>query len=294
VVVNDVPLLVEVGLAATYHLVVVVEADEAVRVRRLVETRGMSPEQARARIAAQADDTARRAAADVLLRNDAGLAHLDAAVEELWLRRLVPYESNVRHGRCVHARPGPARLVPSDPTWAAQAARITARIRYALRSVLPAEAAVTHIGSTAVPGLPAKDVIDLMLAVDSLERADGAADALTRAGLPHRAGEWFDRARGVPDGRWPKRMHGSADPARPVHLHIRVSGSPGWRFALLMRDHLRADPAVRDAYADVKRRLAAAEPDVPGYARAKEPWFDAEAVAAERWAERTGWRPAEH
>ena len=61
VVVNDVPLLVETGLAPSYHLVIVVEADPATRIRRLVETRGMTAEQAAARIAAQAGAEERRA-----------------------------------------------------------------------------------------------------------------------------------------------------------------------------------------------------------------------------------------
>jgi dephospho-CoA kinase len=72
---------------------------------------------------------------------------------------------------------------------------------------------------------------------------------------------------------------------------VRVAGSPGWRFALLMRDHLRAVPAAREGYAAAKMRWRAEHPDVGGYAEAKEPWFDAEADAAEEWAVRTGWTP---
>lgn len=59
-----------------------------------------------------------------------------------------------------------------------------------------------------------------------------------------------------------------------------------------MRDHLRAVPAARDEYAAAKERWAARHGDVAGYAEAKEPWFDAEAVAAEEWAQATGWQPA--
>src|ERR1700756_158056 len=69
VVVEDIPLLVESGMAPLFPLVVVVHADEEVRVRRLVEQRGMSEEDARARIAAQAGDEQRRAVADVWLDN---------------------------------------------------------------------------------------------------------------------------------------------------------------------------------------------------------------------------------
>ena len=290
IVVNDVPLLVEAGLAASFHLVVVVDADPEVRTRRLISTRGMTAEQAAARMAAQADDTVRRAAADVVLANNEGLDELDAQVGRLWRDRLSPYGMNLRLGR--HApSDGVLRVVPPDPTWPEQAGRVIARIRHALRPRLGGDAAVTHIGSTAVPGLPAKDLIDLMLAVPTLEEADKLADDLGRAGLPRRHGEWYDNARGMPGKTWPKRLHGSADPGRPVNLHVRVTGSPGWRFALLMRDHLRAVPAARDAYAAAKEQWAARHGDVEGYATAKEPWFDAEATAAPDWAESTGWQP---
>jgi dephospho-CoA kinase len=286
IVVNDVPLLVEVGLAPTYHLVVVVSAPQDVRVRRLVQTRGMTETDATARIAAQADDDERRAAADVVLVNDAGLDDLHAQVDRLWRDRLRPYERNLRAGRTALPE-SRLRIAAPDPTWPAQAARLTARIRHAVGP----DAAVAHIGSTAVPGLPAKDLIDLMLAVRTLDQADALAGALLRAGLPRRAGEWYDNARGLPGKTWPKRLHGSADPGRSVNLHIRVAGSPGWRFALLMRDHLRAVPEARDEYGRAKERWAAEHGDVDGYAEAKEPWFDAEARAADMWAHRTGWHP---
>ena len=86
VVVYDVPLLVERGLQDQYDLVVVVEADEATRLRRLVEGRGMSEREARERMAAQVTSAQRAAVADVLLRNDAGLAELELQVERLWAR----------------------------------------------------------------------------------------------------------------------------------------------------------------------------------------------------------------
>jgi dephospho-CoA kinase len=286
VVVNDVPLLVETGLAPSYHLVLVVRADADVRIARLRETRGMSAEQAAARIAAQATDEQRTAAADVVLDNDAGLAELHRAVDELWRTRLVPYEEHLRLRRVVPS-PHRAWVVPPDPSWPAQADRLIARIRHHTG----ASTDVSHIGSTAVPGLAAKDVIDLMIAVRTLDEADRLAGPLAEAGLPRRSGEWMDNARNIPGETWPKRLHGSADPGRAVNLHLRVAGSPGWRFALLMRDHLRADTAARDAYARAKAEWVTAHPELGAYAEAKEPWFDAEATAADTWAEATGWRP---
>ncbi|MEE6272467.1 dephospho-CoA kinase [Georgenia sp. MJ206] len=90
VVVHDVPLIVENSLAAEYDLVVVVGADEGVRIDRLMRERGMTREEAAARIRAQADDAARRAVADVWLDNSGSRAQIVEAVERLWVERLVP------------------------------------------------------------------------------------------------------------------------------------------------------------------------------------------------------------
>ncbi|MET7969252.1 dephospho-CoA kinase [Micromonospora sp. NPDC005305] len=286
VVVNDVPLLVEVGLAPTYHLVLVVQAAVTTRLERLARGRGVDRAEAERRIAAQADDARRAAVADVLLGNDGTLADLHAAVDALWHRRLLPYERNVRERLAV--RPEQVVLTEPDPTWPQQYARLAARIRHAAG----ADLRIDHIGSTAVPGLAAKDVIDIQLTVPSLAEADGPlADRLADAGFPRLPGEWWDNPRPPGSRRGAKRLHGSADPGRPVHLHLRVADSPGWRYALLMRDHLRADPEQRSAYLQVKQELAASAPDSATYGTLKDPWFDEEHLRAEEWAARTGWRP---
>jgi dephospho-CoA kinase len=90
VVVQDVPLLVETGQADRYDLVVVVEAPEQLRLRRLARDRGMPAEQARARMATQASDEQRRAVADVLLVNDGTIDDLRAKVDDLWRSRVSP------------------------------------------------------------------------------------------------------------------------------------------------------------------------------------------------------------
>ncbi len=84
VVVHDIPLLVESGQSGDFDVVVVVDADEAVQHRRLRERRGMSAEQAAARIAAQSDRQARLAAADHVITNDGTLDDLRASVDALW------------------------------------------------------------------------------------------------------------------------------------------------------------------------------------------------------------------
>jgi dephospho-CoA kinase len=88
VVVQDVPLLVETGQAGAYDLVVVVEAPEELRVQRLARDRGMSAEEARARMASQATDEQRRAVADVVLINDGTPDQLRAKVDALWAERV--------------------------------------------------------------------------------------------------------------------------------------------------------------------------------------------------------------
>lgn len=88
VVVHDVPLLVENGLAPAYDVVVVVVAAEDVRIRRLRGGRGMREEEVRARMAVQATDEQRRAVADVVLDNSGSPEALHRQVDELWRNRL--------------------------------------------------------------------------------------------------------------------------------------------------------------------------------------------------------------
>jgi dephospho-CoA kinase len=287
IVVNDVPLLVEAGLAPSFHLVVVVEAAAPTRVARLRRDRGMTERQARARIGSQVSDADRRAAADVLLTNDGPRAALHAVVDTLWRDRLRPYEENVRLRRQV-VRPERLEICRYDPDWPARYARVAARVGYAVGG-----RRVDHIGSTAVPGLPAKDVLDLQLTVADLATADRLAEPLADAGFPRAPGIWRDRPRPeAPDpAAWEKRLHGGADPGQLVHLHVRVAGSPGWRASLLLRDWLRADPAARSSYAALKRRLAESGRSTTDYAAAKEPWFDEVWPRARLWAAETGWRP---
>lgn len=291
IVVHDVPLLVENGLGPNYHLVIIVDTPIETRVRRLVRERGMSEEDVRSRIASQAGDEARRAAADVWLDNGGSRDELLAAVDALWADRLVRYEANVRLNR--RATYGPPRLHDPDPTWPAQAERLAARIR---RAAGETALRVDHVGSTAIPDLPAKDVIDLQLTVSTLDAADALVDPLTAAGFVFRPDIDHDQPHAAyPDpAQWAKRYYNSADPGRVVNLHVRAAGSAGWRFAFQFRDWLRADPAIRAEYLAVKQDLAAqhaTDESTLGYADAKEPWFDGAFPRMEEWAAATNWRP---
>lgn len=286
IVVHDIPLLVEGGFGAGYHLVIVVDAPIPTRVRRLIESRGMSEEDARARIGAQAGEAARRAVADVWLDNSGFPDAVLAEVDRLWADRLVPFEANLRLRR---PRPRTApRLVPYDDTWQAQAARALARVR---RAAGEHTVRADHIGSTSVPGLPAKDVLDLQLTVSTLDDADAVADAVSEAGFIRAEGDWWDEPQDGSVQSWPKRFHYGADPSRPVNLHVRSLETPAWRRSLVFAAWMRANPAERDAYATLKNELAGAHDTFDAYTAAKQGWVNAAFRRAESWARATGWEP---
>lgn len=298
VIVEDIPLLVESQMAPMFPLVVVVHADVETRVARLLQYRGMSEADARARIAAQATEPQRRDVADVWLDNSGDPDQLAEQALELWHQRIKPFAHNLITRQTV---PSPTHLMPADPTWPDQAQRILARVRTACghRAIR-----VDHIGSTAVPGLDAKDVIDVQVTVESLAVADELAESLLRAGYPRIEAIAADN--GKPDARstvaefdhaqdpalWRKRVHASADPGRATNVHIRVAGWPNQQFALLFPAWLSADAEARAEYLAVKRdaERAGVEGGIEAYAAVKEPWFDTAYRQAWAWADRTGWR----
>jgi dephospho-CoA kinase len=189
-------------------------------------------------------------------------------------------------------------LVPYDDSWPSEAARLVERINMALGD-LPGEAGpgagftVEHIGSTSVPGLSAKDVNDIQIGVPTLADADATrfVKALERQGFPRVDGNTDDDPLPWVDDRsvWRKRFHCSADPARSTHVHVRQIDGPGWRYALLFRDWLRAHSDEREAYATLKRRLAQSAGTTPEYVEAKSPWIVDALGRADVWAQRTGW-----
>ncbi|MDQ3708250.1 MAG: GrpB family protein [Actinomycetota bacterium] len=183
--------------------------------------------------------------------------------------------------------------MPYDPTWPRAAAELTAGLR---RDLGPLAVHVDHIGSTAVPGMAAKDVLDVQVRVADLDTAavafEGPLAALGFQRLPYNHDH-------VPAGcaddprRWAKRLWSRRDGAAPaVNLHVRVVGSPNARLALLFRDWLRAHPEAVAPYAAFKRALAGLAPDIEVYADVKDPVVDLVIAAAEPWAAATGWQPA--
>ena len=180
-----------------------------------------------------------------------------------------------------------AAIAPYSERWPDAFLAIAKRIRDALG---PAALRIDHIGSTAVPGLPAKNVIDVQVAVADL----GAADALAAAGFRPCERIAVDHCPPGNDGsaeQWTKRLFTEADGERRANIHVRVEGRANQRYALLFRDYLRTHSQTTEAYAELKRRLAAHMPDTATYADVKDPAVDLIALAADDWAAATGWQP---
>ncbi len=273
VIIEDIPLLVESQMAPMFPLVVIVDADPEIRVQRLTDHRGFSEADARARIAAQATEEQRRRVADVWLDNTGTAGQLVERARELWYQRILPFAHNLAIGR---PTADPDGLVPADPSWSQQAERIRARLNTACghRALR-----VDHIGSTAVAGLDARDIIDVQVTVAAPELADELTDDLVRAGYPRVESVTADRSIDGSTALWPRRLHASADPGRPTHVHIRVDGSPNQRFALLFVAWLNANPGVRSDYLDAKRHDGTAA------------WFLDSYDRAQSWADGTNWSP---
>jgi GrpB-like predicted nucleotidyltransferase (UPF0157 family) len=151
---------------------------------------------------------------------------------------------------------GPVRLAEPDPRWPAQYAREEERIRSALG---PRAVQVEHVGSTSVPGLAAKPVIDIVLCVtDSADEAGYVPD-LEAAGyaLQFREPDWYEH-----------RFLRDHDP--DVQVHVFTVGSAEVRRMLLFRDRLRTRGDERELYQRTKRELAARRWDyIQDYADAK-------------------------
>ncbi len=181
-------------------------------------------------------------------------------------------------------------IVEYNPHWPAEFEQISARIVDALGS---RALRIDHIGSTAVPGLAAKDIIDVQLAVSHF--GDDLVQALTGLGYIYRSDVTDDHQppnTNGPESEGEKRLFKSPEGQRRVNLHVRILGRANQRYALLFRDYLRAHPAAAGGYAALKRILAAYHPDdIEAYTLIKDPVCDVIVGAAEEWVQATGWAP---
>ena len=248
IVVHDVPLLVENSMTPAYHLNLLVDVPAEVRLRRLMDSRGMDRDDAAARISRQADDETRRADCDVIIDNSGSVEETKAAVGRLIESRIRPFAANLTAGRWA-PRTVLDLVDPADADWSGDAQRVVAKLRHGTAD----EFTVEHIGSTSVPGLPAKDVIDLQLLVPDLIAARELEPRLAELGYP--GTEMSDHL--GEGGTEPKWFHANSDPGRAVNMHVRTADSVGAHFARAFRDLLTEDAGERERYLQVKRELTA-------------------------------------
>jgi len=137
---------------------------------------------------------------------------------------------------------------PPDPTWRQGGERERQALEASLASWLVAP--VEHVGSTAVPGLAAKPILDLQAAVVDLRAAPVIGEILAPAGWNYVAPDLDRRP-------WRRFFVKVIAGRRVAHLQVMTKGTPRWEEQLAFRDALRADPNLVEAYASVKRHLAA-------------------------------------
>jgi dephospho-CoA kinase len=204
-------------------------------------------------------------AVDTRLPND------DAeAIERLWHERVERFARNLARGQRA-PRTQVVSVRPYDQAWPAAARRIGRRLEAALGD---RARQVEHIGSTSVPGMSGKDLVDLLVVVPDLEQVDAIShEDWHRAGLVPVAGDLYGIDRH--DEEHPQRVAVDADPGRPVNVHLHPERSPVWRELLAFRDWLRNDQAHRDEYVELKHRLAReSDGDVNIYSQAKRNWIN--------------------
>ena len=180
-------------------------------------------------------------------------------------------------------------IVAYRPEWQEEFERIRDWLAGALGEVA---LRIDHIGSTAVPGLAAKDIIDIQVTVAALDTSvlDPAFERIDCSRVLD-----IDRDHVPPtasDGEgWRKLYYRPPADMRPTHLHVRRAGSANGRYALLCRDYLRAHPLAADGYAQVKRALVGHDSfNVDFYYDVKDPVCDIIMAGAEDWATATGWQ----
>ena len=182
-------------------------------------------------------------------------------------------------------------IIGYQSRWPPEFAEIGARLRAAFG---PLALAIHHIGSTSVPGLAAKDVIDVQVTVAELDPLAPLQRAIEAAGYRMRLDIGGDHAPAGADtspALWRKRYAGAAEGQSRTNVHIRARGLPNQRYALLFRDYLRQSAPARENYALIKRTLASRDADdVDAYYDIKDPVCDLILDAAQRWADQSGWR----
>lgn len=176
-------------------------------------------------------------------------------------------------------------ILPADPNWPSQ----FSEIKSLLENVVPDGSKIHHIGSTAVPNLVAKDVIDIQISLSSLKGLNIDAMVLAGFSLGRATRDHCPPGMSLPDDELAKKYFKCEAPFR-AHIHVREKGRFNQRYALLCRDYLRTHPLAAAAYGEIKQQLARHFPtDADAYYDIKDPVFDILMAGAENWALSTSW-----
>ena len=170
-------------------------------------------------------------------------------------------------------------VVDYDPAWPRLFASLGRDLRAALGN---AALRIDHVGSTAVPGLAAKPIIDVQISVASFEPLRSFRDPIESCGFLWRA----------KNDELTKRYFRERPGRRRTHVHVRRAGSFSEQLNLLHRDYLRTDASRAREYAEFKRSVAhLLLTDRQGHVDAKSPFVWDTIARADAWAQRTGWEP---
>lgn len=187
----------------------------------------------------------------------------------------------------------PIAVVPPQPRWAEEGLDWAERVAGALGEQA---LRVDHVGSTAVAGLAAKDVIDIQALVIRFDDEALLIDRMREAGFRHAPDNTSDLPHEdttpiLGEDDWRKLYFREPKGERRVHVHVRRNGGASARNTFLLRDYLRDDAAARRDYGDFKTALAEkTKKDRDAYQQIKRPFIATALRAAEGWAELTRWQ----
>ena len=177
-----------------------------------------------------------------------------------------------------------------QPTWPQEFEVIRASL---LEILGPLAQRIDHVGSTSLPGLGAKDVIDIQITVQEL--TPEVRQRLIEAGYAYWEAITHDH---VPLGEddnpklWAKLLFNQPPGQRRVNVHVRIDGNPNQLYPLLFRDYLRAHPNSARSIELIKREIVKRHAeDLDAYYDIKDPVYDLIWDAAQDWSRQTGWKP---
>ncbi len=188
----------------------------------------------------------------------------------------------------------PTVIVPYQRRWIEEFEASARR----LRSIVGDQVLrIDHIGSTAVTGLGAKDIVDIQFTVSDLESLQELEDRMTQSHFVFRVDVRSDNFLGSDNGdprEWRKAYFREPSGEKRTHIHVRELGRRNQQYALLFRDFLRANDNTRRAYELVKVRLSEVFPEcIDGYLYIKDPLMDIIFEGAKVWARQEEWAPAD-